>query len=912
MANFIQRFFGRGSIDVQGSVDRMRNGVQGAFDVPVDLANPLLDYMLERTYLEDVSDREEFNVVDMPIDDSIGWLRLDRLPVSPLRIDDYDLLSRWQGVLSSLHAWKQKLIFLLQRRDGETHLYIGVQGMNVEQEVKKCKSAFISSMPGIGLHYLDVKNDKDDLRETLAVNRQIDSSLCGGAVTGIPSFRRNTQYGVLQTLDKLAFGFKNTNGTDANYSLIVIAEPLDDRETSDIINSYQKLGSDIHTLVTQHVTESAGQSHSEGTFSSVNAGLGFGLGQGNLSPLTDLVTTALFTANPAALAAKHTVKLFMQAMGIQGNVGFSRGLSTSNSVSYNQSVAKDYLNKFAQYSEQLTDKHCERLRAGRDIGFWNAGVYVLADSVDNVDLVNGMLRSVYSGDYTRVEPIRTHLFSAESALKCIKNFNLVPIVVPEANEYIKGNVQWHVLGDAFEYVSTPVNTEELSLFASLPRKDVPGIRFVKNAARFANNPGKCVNEANLVRIGNIVDAGVVQSNGYTIPIDSLVRHSLIVGATGCGKTTTCKTLINAVMEKQRPVLVVEPAKDEWVRWAISHNKAIDCLDLPNEEKERRKILMFEPGLTSFEGTLLQQLRLNPFQPAAVIGAPIDMQTRCENFTSLINATLPTGDILPVIMDEALYTYLCEKIEDFEESEMEALKKYPLLEGALAVAKRVLSGRGYENRVTDSFVAALETRFKYLTRGKRGKILNEPISTSYDDLFGRNCVINLSKIPSVKDKALVMSMILLALKEYRESAYTYDAEYRSHAQNNELMHLTVIEEAHNVLARPSATLEGTGNPQQVVADLFSSIISEIRSWGEGLMIIDQVPTRLIPDVIKNTNYKICHRMAAVDDCTVMAESLALRDDQKGIIPTLEQGNAIISGDMDDAASWVKIAKPIINL
>ena len=133
MANFIQRFFGRGSIDVQGSVDRMRNGVQGAFDVPVDLANPLLDYMLERTYLEDVSDREEFNVVDMPIDDSIGWLRLDRLPVSPLRIDDYDLLSRWQGVLSSLHAWKQKLIFLLQRRDGETHLYIGVQGMNVEQ-----------------------------------------------------------------------------------------------------------------------------------------------------------------------------------------------------------------------------------------------------------------------------------------------------------------------------------------------------------------------------------------------------------------------------------------------------------------------------------------------------------------------------------------------------------------------------------------------------------------------------------------------------------------------------------------------------------------------------------------------------------------------------------------------------------
>lgn len=899
-------------LDVQSNIDNMRGKLAGAFDVPVDLANPLLDYMLERTYLEDVSIRDEFNVVKMPVDDNIGWLRIDRLPVSPLRVDDYDLLSRWQGVLSSFHTWRQKLIFLLQRREGETHLYIGVQGIHTEQDVKKCRCALVSSMPGIDIHYLDGRNDSADMREALAVNSQIQGSVCGGAVTGVPSFRKNTQYGVLQTLDKLAFGFKDTNGNDANYSLVVIAEPLDDGKTSDIISRYQKLGSDIHTLVTQHVTESVGQSHSEGSFSAVSGGVGFGLGQGNLSPLTDLVTTALFTANPAALAAKHTISLFMHAMGIQGNVGFSRGLSSSNSVSYNRSVAKDYLNKFAQYSEQLTDKHCERLRSGRDIGFWNVGVYVLADTADNVSLVTGMLRSVYSGDYTRVEPIRTHLFKADTALTSIKNFNLVPIVVPDANEYVKDGVQWHAFGDAFEYVSTPVNTEELSLFTSLPRKDVPGIRFVKNVARFANNPGLCADASSLVKLGNIVDAGVVQSNAYTIPVDSLVRHSLIVGSTGCGKTTTCKTLINAVMQKHKPVLVIEPAKDEWVRWAIRQNADIDKLDISDEEKERRKILVFEPGLTSFEGTVLSQLRLNPFQPAAISGVPVDMQTRCENFTALINATLPTGDILPVIMDEALYTYLSEKIDDFEEPDMEPLKQYPLLEGALAVAKRVLTGRGYEKRVTDGFVAALETRFKYLTRGKRGKILNEPVSTSYDMLFGRNCVINLSKIPSAKDKALVMSMLLLSLREYRESAYTYDVDYRRHAQNNALMHLTVIEEAHNVLARPAASLEGTGNPQQVVADLFSSIISEIRSWGEGLMIVDQVPTRLIPDVIKNTNYKICHRMTSIDDCTVMAQALALRDDQKGIIPTLEQGNVIISGDLDDAASWVKITKPIINL
>lgn len=912
MTSFVKRFFGRGAIDVPENISKMRQRADQVLSLPVDLANPLLDYVLERTYLEDVSERADFNVVPVCPHEGIGWLRLDRLPVSPLRIDDYDLLSRWQGVLSSLHAWRQKLIFLLQRRSGRTNLYIGVQGLHTMQCVKKCQSALTNSMPGIDMHYLDGAANSDDLKEIVAMNGLVDNAPCGGAVTGIPSFRKNTQFGVLQTLDKLAFGFHDISGADANFSLIVVAEPLVDSQITDLIGKYQKLGSDIHSEVTQHVTESVNQSHAEGSFSSVSGSGSFGFGQGNIGPLTNLVTCALMTANPAALAAHHTVKMFMRAMGIQGNIGFSRGLSTSNSVSYGKSVARDYLNKFAQYSELVTDKHCERLRSGRDIGFWNAGVYVLANSQDNVDLVMGMLRSVYSGDETRIEPIRTHIFHSKSALETVRNFNLVPVVSPEANEYIKNGEQWHLLGEAYQYVSTPVNTEELSLFTSLPRKDVPGIRFVKNSARFANNPGKCLDSDDLVKIGNIVDAGVEQQNKYTIPVNSLVRHSLIAGSTGCGKTTTCKTLINAVLDKRKPVLIIEPAKDEWVRWAIRQNEAIDKLDIPEEEKERRRIVIFEPGLNSFEGTLLSSLRLNPFQPAAIGGAPVDMQTRCERFTSLINASLPTGDILPVIMDEALYTYLAEKVDDFEDGEMEPLKKYPLLEGVLPVARRVLEGRGYEKRVTDSFVAALETRFKYLTRGKRGKILNEPVSTPSDTLFNRNCVVNLSKIPSAKDQALIMSMLLLSLYEYRESAYTYDADYRRRAQNGELIHLTVIEEAHNVLSRPAPAMEGSGNAQQATADLFSKIICEVRSWGEGLMIVDQVPTKLIPDVIKNTNYKICHRMTAIDDCEVMARSLALRDDQKGIIPTLEQGNVIISGDLDDAASWVKISKPSINL
>lgn len=886
MSSFIKRFFGLAKFDPEEKLQEFKQGKKTIFEIPSNLANPMMDYMLERSYLEDISLRESF--VQEPTETSyIKWVKINRLPVSPFRIDDYDLLSRWQGVLSSLHAWNQKLLFLLQRKDGYTSLYIGHPNNTLSDVIGKCKSAFVSNMPGVSLENMD-------LEQSLEISEQIMFAGCGGAVTGIPSFRKNTQFGVLQTLDKLANGFKGSDGIDADFSLLVIAEPMNDGDITDIISTFQNIGSEIHTEVLKRVTKSETITHNEGESNGVNLGGGFGAGRGTMN---DLTKTLLSSIDPASALLKATnVKSILEALGVGLNIGLSRSIYSSDGVSYGESVTNEYLNKFAQYTESLTDKHCERLRSGRNLGFWNTGVYVLANTVDDVNLITGILRSVYSGDNTYIEPIRTHLFKSKSALSSIKNFKLVPIINPETANTTEEN--WHILGKHYQYVSTPVNTEELSLFTSLPRKDVPGIRFVKNAVKFASNPGEPINTDSIISLGNIMNMGEKQNNEYTIDFNSLVRHSLITGSTGCGKTNTCITIIKEVQKKKKPVLIIEPAKEEWVEWALEINKT-----LPENEKFK----IYEPGIKSFNGELLEKLLLNPFQPAAIKGAPIDMQTRCEQVTALINASLPTGDILPIIMDEAIYAYLLRKIDDFSEDEIEQMTQYPLLEGVLPVAKKILEDRGYEQRVRDGLVAALETRFKYLTRGKRGDILNTLISTEYDTLFSGNCVINLSKIANVKDKALIMSIILISLYEYRKSIFTYNEDYRKQAKQNELMHLTVIEEAHNVLARPPLAAEGSGNPQQVVADLFSNMLAEIRSLGEGLMIIDQVPTKLIPDVIKNTNYKICHRITSIDDSNVMATALALRDDQKSLIPSLEPGHAIISGDRDDAASWVKIYK-----
>lgn len=893
----------RSAYDHQAQIEALRNE---PFQMPLDLNSPMMEYVMERSYLEEATKRQDFISASAPNtrNKPISWIKVHRIPVHPSQSDSYDLLTKWQAVLSSLHAWQYKTIFLLQRRHGETSLYIGIRSSSIDVGVGLLRSALINCMPGIEAEPIDDlnANDIDDrAKGTLELSEILDSYSVGGAITGIPSFRKESQSKFAQTLDQLAFGIRTERDEEADFSLIVVADPITDNETCEIINRYQKIGSSIHSEVNAHVSDS--ETKSEGESKSTNFGLNFGLGQ--------ILNTAASAIGGPILTVAGTGATLAAATLWGTSISTSRGYSSNKGVSVGRSVAKDYLNKFAQFTEKLTDIHCDRLRKGRNLGFWNVGTYVLGYRDQDVTTVLGILRSVYSGDETYIEPIRIHVLHQNEALKAIKNFNLIPVVHPDsvAQSTNPTSTEWHMLGDAFQYLSTPLNTEELSLETSLPRKDVPGLRFVRSSVRFANNPGEN-SKYGMLPMGRIIDSGVIQNNDYNININSLVKHSLIVGSTGCGKTTTCKTIINEVLSKDIPVLIIEPAKDEYVRWAINWNK----------EHPEKPVNIFMPGVKNLElfgikegARAIPPLKINPFQPAAIEGAPIDMLTRCEQLTALVNASLPTSDILPVIIDEAFFTFLQEIYSsEFTDGETSQKEDYPKLDKVLPVARRILKERGYSQEVSNGLAAALDTRFKYLIRGKRGEILNVFRSTSFSKLFNEPTVINLSRIANQKDKALIMSLLILSLYEYRVSAYNYDDEYRNKAQKNMLLHMTVVEEAHNVLARPSIDNSGTGNPQQVVADLFGNMLSEIRSYGEGLMLVDQVPTRLIDDAIRNTNYKIAHRLSAKEDIDVMASALGLRTDQAGLIPLLQQGQAIITSDKDDAASWVKINKPKILL
>ena len=214
---------------------------------------------------------------------------------------------------------------------------------------------------------------------------------------------------------------------------------------------------------------------------------------------------------------------------------------------------------------------------------------------------------------------------------------------------------------------------------------------------------------------------------------------------------------------------------------------------------------------------------------------------------------------------------------------------------------LVRAKGYEERITNNITAALKTRIGSLMRGWKGKLFDHAFSTPWAKLFDRPVVINLSQMGDDADKCFTMALILNFLYEYRQAQH----EVAGSPESAGLKHLAIFEEAHRVLRKASAGGGGDANPQAKMGEMFADILAEIRAYGQGLGIIDQVPSKLVPDALKNTNLKIVHRLVSADDRDAMASALALEEDQPQIIARLKVGQTIICGIQDDMASWVKV-------
>jgi hypothetical protein len=747
------------------------------------------------------------------------------------------------------------------------------------------------------------------------------------AFTGIPSAKTVENSGEYpQTLDRFMRGLRGKS-----YVYMVIANPMPEREVSDIVTACHTLSGQVHaftkatinrstssgtssstsqtesdsstTSTTKGTSETQGTTGSKGALGTTlekSSGISKGIKVAGMAGLSALLTAA---GGPFLLSG--VLGIFGQLLpssGVSGSTGIntsesdSTGLSTSLSISEGTtsgeslSFGQEYLNKHAEACVNLLAKTATRFEKAKALGCWDVGVYMISNQSEAAAQGQAQFKAVVSGAGSTSEPVRSHDLvpmwdgQIQTSLDTFRHPPL-RLFAPIGNERLH-----HPCGESFENLTTPLNTEELSLLVNLPLREMPGIP-IQPAASFSLNPPRAANVEDKLMIGRLLEGGEeIGDLNYEIDLDTLTRHIFITGITGSGKSNTCRRLLVSLIESGRNFLVIEPAKDEYVQMALAYNQTKGL---------KHKIAVYMPGRKDWGGHQLDTLHLNPFDIIRLQGASAQVMPHLDRLKSIFNASFPMYEILPIILEEALMD-LYDSQGWLEEELPPDNVLCPTLGQLHSRLTELVRAKGYEQRITDNITAAMRTRISSLMRGWKGQLFDQPTSTPWADLFDRPVVINLQQMGDDADKCFTMALLMNFMYEYRQAQY----EREGSPESSQLRHLAIIEEAHRILRAAHYTADNA-NPQAKMGEMFADILAEIRAYGQGLAIIDQVPSKLIPDALKNTNLKIAHRLVSADDRDAMANAMALTDDQTKVIAQLKVGQAIVCGIQDDSASWVKI-------
>jgi hypothetical protein len=406
-----------------------------------------------------------------------------------------------------------------------------------------------------------------------------------------------------------------------------------------------------------------------------------------------------------------------------------------------------------------------------------------------------------------------------------------------------------------------LNSEELALIAGMPTRELPGLK-IRKSVDFGLNTGGVAEGADSFELGHIVQHGrTLPHSVVKLSAEDLRKHVFVTGVTGAGKTTTCLKLL---LESDLPFMVIEPAKTEY-RALHGQGPAVDYYCLGRED------------LTPF--------RLNPFE---LLSAKQNLVSHIDTLKATLAAVFPMEAAMPQIVEEAIINAYVNKGWMIHESENVLVddpwatdsEAWPTFSDMIHELDGVIRSKGLGKEFEEKYRGSLVARLTSLTLGTKGRMLNTRRSMNFDQLLDKRVVIELEELKDEQDKALFMGLLITRLAECMKQRHRRDPGFQ---------HLTLVEEAHRLLARPEP---GDGGARRMGVDMFANLLAEVRKYGEGLIIADQIPNKLVPDVIKNTNTKIVHRLFAADDRNAIGDAIGLTDEQKGFLPMLQPGETVI--------------------
>lgn len=709
-------------------------------------------------------------------------------------------------------------------------------------------------------------------------------------VSGVGSLSDEKKEHFIQGVENLINATKSFSG----FTAFIIADKIDNSEASQIQSAYENLYSEIspwsqiqvsvNESVSKGVTDTVTKGFNESISKNVSKTISHGTSQSSSVGNSITENTGWNTGSSVIIASagfssgKSWGENTQETIGsneqtsIQDGDGRQKGKHEDRSLAKNYGVTNGITTQLTQHNRHvkscmdIIDRQINRIQKSKPSGLWSVATYFLAKDNTTANKLAGIYKGTIVGDKSEVEAV---------------SINVWPLGSDKTSNFFSylGNVCHPIfkLNDNVKYTAgSLVDSKELAIHLSLPQSSVPGL-LVREEQTFGRGIKSDVvyTDDNSMKIGKVMHLGEIYPEDVYLGTDGLSKHTFITGTTGSGKSNTLYLILSALAKEGKKFLVIEPAKGEYKEVFGNHPDIKDVTVYGTNPKKS------------------QMLCINPF----IFPDDIDVYEHIDSLVEIFNACWPMYAAMPQVLKHSIMD--AYKACGWNLSCSENTKGiFPTIEDVLFALKEYINSSEYSSDTKGDYKGSLETRLQSLCEGLVGRIFHgEPISSK--ELFNSNVIVDLSRVKSSETKSLLMGLLIMQLNEFRMS--------ENRGMNQKLRHVTILEEAHNLLKRTSTnqTAEGSNIAGMAVEKIANSM-AEMRTYGEGFIIADQSPSMLDLATIRNTNTKIIMALPEKDDREVAGKAIGLDEKQIPEISRLKAGEAIVYQN-----GWEEPVKAKIN-
>lgn len=833
------------------------------------------DTVITKSYLSELTSYDVVRCTNGQIP-NMRWIKVNEIVYEK----DEFFVDNMSMLYNALHSSARNICFLLRRgycKDNKSAVEVfmgttdisGVNNVSGDILEKGLKGLF----PGVS-----TERSGDIIQE---LKGSLDKTFAISCVSGVASLREDDKKErFVQGLEKL---LDSTNGL--KFAVFFVAEQVEDSECASILCNYENLYSAISPMAEVQLSFSQSETRGVSEFSSENFTENVGIslqkavakGTANSKSHTENSGTSKGKTSGWGLSLGPVS--FNRGKGdseIEGKAdtegrtvyenqsiieGINRGLSkgtqqgegrhTDKQESRSQQIT--FQDRRVKHYQNLLDKEIDRLQNALPYGLWSMGTYFIAEDDTTATALAGLYKGCIVGDESNSQVFTVNNWSKhDDKTKFIAQHLLAcqhpRFVLPSNIEVSSGSL---------------VSSKELAIHMSFPQSSVPGI-LVREETSFGREVKSRagLNDENAITIGNILHLGEKSTLPVRLSLEELSKHTFVTGSTGSGKSNTLYLIIDKLIKKGKKVLVIEPTKGDY-----------------------RKVFggMADMTVYSTRENEKNLLKINPF----AFPEGIQVNEHVERLVEIFGVCWPMYAAMPAILKKSIICAYSACGWDIRKSECRHGRLFPTIADVVVQLKKIIASSEYSADTKGDYIGALQTRLESLQTGIYSTILSSSDCTDYEKLYDQNAIIDLHHIGSTETRSLLMAMLVLGLNEWRMSTNDDDMDLP-------LQHVTIIEEAHNILPRVSKHQSQEGaNVLGKSVEMIADVMSRIRTYGEGFIIVDQSPSAIDESAIRNTNTKIVMNLPDGEDCLIAGRAMSLtKDKQISKLSRLAMGEAVV--------------------